>query len=71
MGKSIINVNCTQYSSLQILSAFGHSPTPSNNCLLVFNCSFVTSKELQLDFSCRNVCSGIVQVTSLLSKSEQ
>lgn len=37
--KAIINVDFTQYVSLQILSAFGHFLVPSNNCLSVFHCS--------------------------------
>ena len=38
--KAIINVDFTLHVSLQILSAFGHFPVPSNNCSLVFNYSF-------------------------------
>lgn len=68
----------------QILSVFGHSPMPSNNCLLVFNCNLVVFKTtscLKQLLSCfkipelgitiwGNVCFRMGQVTPPLPKSE-
>lgn len=75
--KAIINVDFTQYVSLQILSAFGHFPVPSNNCLSVFNCSSVffcfCFFKLQPEFRIviyGYLCPEIVQATPPLPKSE-